>query len=538
MRLESRDTGIPQETHLSGGARMKKFSARCVVALTLMFAPLTQFSAHAQEKESKPAETKPSAEVATPKEESSVTEHTIRIGGQAIPYKATVANIILKNDQGEPTASLFYTAYTRSDTRDTSQRPIAFLYNGGPGSSSVWLHMGAFGPRRVVTADAAPTPPAPYRLADNANCLLDRADLVFIDPVGTGFSHAAGKAKDKDFWGVDQDAKSLAQFIAAYVSRNSRWNSPKFLIGESYGTFRSAALVSALQSQHGMDFNGIVMVSTVLNLGTISFNPGEDMPYVYYLPSYAATAWYHKVLQDRPADLSAFLAEARRFAATEYADALMKGSKLTDSEKAAVAKKLSRFTGLSEDYLTKANLRVILPQFMQELQRSRGLTTGRLDARFSGFTYDLLGEYADYDPQDKAISGAFTAAFNQYVRDELKFGQDKDYKIEADDAGRNWDWKHRSGYGFPGSPNVEGDLIDAMISNPHLQVQVENGIYDLATPFFATEYTFEHLLLPAKLQSNIHMEYYDAGHMMYVREEDLSKLKNNVASFIESASKP
>ncbi len=506
-----------------------------LLALVLLLGNATRIPA--QEKESKPAEAKPSAEAAAPKEESSVTEHTIRIGGQTIPYKATVANIVIKNPEGEATASIFYIAYTRSDVKEMSQRPIAFLYNGGPGSSSVWLHMGAFGPRRVATADAAPTPPAPYRLTDNANCLLDRADLVFIDPVGTGFSKAAGKSKDKDFWGIDPDAKSLAQFVNSYVSRNSRWNSPKFLIGESYGTFRSAALVNLLQSQSGMDFNGIVMVSTVLNLGTISFNPGEDMPYIYYLPSYAATAWYHKVLADRPADLKAFLAEARRFAATEYADALMKGSQLTEAEKAAVAKKLARFTGLSEDYLKKAQLRVILPQFMQELQRSRGLTTGRLDARFSGPTYDLLGEYADYDPQDKAVSGAFTAAFNNYVRDELKFGQDKDYRIGSNEAGQQWDWKHQSGFGFPGSPNVEGDLIQAMIANPHLQVEVENGIYDLATPFFATEYTFEHLLLPENIRGHIHMQYYDAGHMMYVRDEDLAKLKANVASFIESASK-
>jgi carboxypeptidase C (cathepsin A) len=515
---------------------MKRILGLGVVAFGLIFAVPARVLA--QEKEAKPAEAKPAAEAAPPKEESVITEHSIRIGSQTIPYKAISATILLKDDTGEATASIFYMAYTHSDVKDLSQRPIAFLYNGGPGSSSVWLHMGAFGPRRVMTADAAPTPPAPYRLTDNANCLLDRADLVFIDPVGTGFSHAVGKAKDKDFWGVDQDAKSLAQFVTSYVNRNSRWNSPKFLIGESYGTFRSAALVNLLQSQNGMDFNGVVMVSTVLNLGTISFNPGEDMPYIYYVPSYAATAWYHKALKDRPADLTSFLAEARRFAATEYADALMKGSKLSPAEKADIAHKLSRFTGLSEDYLIKAQLRVNLPQFMQELQRSRGLTTGRLDARFSGLTYDLLGEYADYDPQDKAVTGAFTAAFNQYVREELKFGQDKTYKILSEDAARSWDWKHRGGgYGFPGSPNVEGDLIDAMIANPHLQVQVENGIYDLATPFFATEYTMEHLLLPEKLQSQIHMEYYDAGHMMYVRDDDLTKLKNNVAAFIDAASK-
>jgi carboxypeptidase C (cathepsin A) len=520
--------------------RMKNMGV--LLALALSMSTLS-VGVRAQEKDAKPAD-KP-AEAAAPspvpaKEESSVTDHIIRISGQTIPYKATAATILLKNEKEEQTALIYYTAYTRSDAKDLSQRPVSFVYNGGPGSSSVWLHMGSFSPRRVVTVNADATPPPPYKFAENANCLLDKTDLVFIDPVGTGFSHAVGKAQDKDFWGVDQDVKSLAQFINTYVSRNARWNSPKFLIGESYGTFRSAALSNYMQSHDGLYFNGIVLISSVLNLGTISFNPGEDMPYVFYLPSYAATAWYHKILKDRPDNLSPLLEEARQFAQTEYAGALMKGSKLGEAEKSAVAKKLSRYTGLSEDYLIKANLRVNLPQFMKELQRGRGLTTGRLDARFSGWSYDLLGEYAEYDPQDVAITGAFTAAFNNYVRDELKFGLDKVYRTGSDEAGTNWDWKHRGGgdnFGFPGSPNVEGDLIQAMLANPHLQVEVENGIYDLATPFFATEYTMEHLALPEKLQKNIHLQYYDAGHMMYLRDEDLAKLKSNIASFLDAASK-
>jgi carboxypeptidase C (cathepsin A) len=282
-----------------------------------------------------------------------------------------------------------------------------------------------------------------------------------------------------------------------------------------------------------------VLISSVLDLGTISFNPGEDQPYIFYLPSYAATAWYHKALPNRPDDLHALIDETRRFAVTEYASALMKGSKLSIAEKTDVAKKVSRYTGLSEDYLIKANLRVNLPQFMEELQRNRGLTTGRLDARFSGFTYDLLGEYANSDPQSDAITGAYTAAFNAYVRDDLKFGQDKKYRTGSDEVGNNWDWKHKVGenYGFPGSPNVEGDLVQALLTNPHLQIEVENGLYDLATPFFATEYTMEHLGLPEKLQKNIHLQYYDAGHMMYLHDEDLAKLKANVAAFIDASSK-
>jgi len=338
--------------------------------LGVMFAALLAASAFPMSlraQESKPAEKPAEAPTAPPKEESSVTDHTIKVGGQTIPYKATAATILIKNEKDEPTALIYSTAYTRSDVKDMSQRPVSFLYNGGPGSASVWLHMGSMGPRRVVTVNAGVTPPAPFKLMDNPDCLLDKSDLVFIDPVGTGFSHAVGKAQDKDFWGVDQDVKSLAQFINTYVSRNNRWNSPKFLIGESYGTFRNAALGNYLQGHDNLYLNGIVMVSSVLDLGNISFYPGQDLAYVLYLPSYAATAWFHKTLKDRPENLNAFLDEARKFARGEYADALMKGDALTKAEKAEIVKKVARFTGLSEDYLDKANLRVRLFQFMQEL---------------------------------------------------------------------------------------------------------------------------------------------------------------------------
>ncbi|MGC2171363.1 MAG: peptidase S10 [Candidatus Sulfotelmatobacter sp.] len=514
-----------------------------VMAVLLVLGQAPRLAAQApetpekSEKEAKPADAKPAPE---PKEESSVTEHTIKISGETIPYKATASTVLIKDEKGEPAASIFSIAYTRSDVKDMSQRPIAFLYNGGPGSSSIWLHMGAFGPRRVLTTDAGPTPPPPFKLVDNTDCLLDKADLVFIDPVGTGFSRAVGKAKDKDFWGIDQDVKSLAQFIATYVSRNGRWNSPKFLIGESYGTFRSAALGNYLQSHNGMYLNGIVLISSVLDLSTISFPTGDDMPYIFYLPSYAATADYHKMLPEPPADLNAFLTEARQFAAGEYAAALMKGANLSDAEKSDVAKKLSRFTGLSEDYLIKADLRVNLPQFMAELQRSRKLSTGRLDARFSGPEPDLLAEYADYDPQSTAVEGAFVAAFNNYVREDLKFGKDLTYNTSAEGAGRQWDWKRSGGgrhYGFPGAPNVEDDLVEALVTNPHLHVEVENGFYDLATPFFATEYTMTHLGLPENLQKNIDLRYYNAGHMMYLHEESLAKLKANIATFLDNATK-
>ncbi len=524
---------------------MNRSLSCCTIALFLLFTWVAQSAAQVTPKENASAESKTldgkaAPEAPTPEEESSVTDHKIRIDGQSIQYKATASTLLLKDDEDKPAALIYSTAYTRSDVKDPSRRPIAFIYNGGPGSSSIWLHMGAFGPKRVVTDDAATTPPAPYGIVDNEGTLLDRADLVFIDPVGTGFSRAVGDAEGKDFWGVDQDVKSLAQFIYTYISRNNRWNSPKFLIGESYGTFRSAALAKYLQSSDGISINGMVLVSSVLDLGTLSFSPGNDTTYIFYLPTYAAAAWHYDLLEDRPDDLNDFLDDARRFATTEYADALMEGSKLDSTETADIARKLAGFTGLGEDYLIKANLRVSLSQFQAELMRNRGLTIGRYDARFMGETHNLLTENAEFDPSSSAITGVFTAVFNSYVRGDLKFGGDKTYNVFARGAGREWDWKHDTGQDafFPGAPNVEWDLIRVMIENPHLQVQVENGIFDMATPFFATEYTMDHLFLPGDAGDRIHMNYYEGGHMMYLNEEDLLKLKTNVAGFIDRTVNP
>jgi carboxypeptidase C (cathepsin A) len=495
--------------------------------------------------EARPQESKPEegCDPSATKEDSSVTDHSIRLGGATIPYKATAGFTLLKNDKGEPTALMYTVAYTRSDIKDPSQRAISFLYNGGPGSATMWLHMGAFGPRRVYTVNGEFTPPAPYKLVDNTESLLDKTDLVFIDAIGTGYSHAVCKAQNKDFYGIDEDVDAFGQFIDTYLSRNDRWNSPKFLIGESYGTFRSAALGNYLQNHFSIHLNGIVLISSVLDLSTISFNPGDDSPYVSYLPSYAAVAWYHKVLKDRPADLPTFIEEARQYARGDYSMALEKGAALGADEKATVEKKLSYFTGLSEDYLTKADLRVKLPQFMAELQRSSGLTTGRIDARFTGYTYDLLEEFAQGDPEGPAVGGAFTAMINEYNHDELKFGRDRVYHNTAGDAIGDWKWTRRPGpggrrFGFPGAPNVEQDLANAMITNPKLLVQVENGYYDLATPFTATEFTMSHLGLPANLQKNITLDYYTAGHMMYLHDDDRVNLHQHVANFIDRATHP
>jgi carboxypeptidase C (cathepsin A) len=407
----------------------------------------------------------------------------------------------------------------------------------------MWLHMGAFGPRRIWTVDGEFTPPAPYKLVDNAESLLDKTDLVFIDAMGTGYSRAAGKATERDFYGVDEDAAAFGQFIATYVSRNDRWNSPKFLIGESYGTFRSAVLGNLLQNRYTMHLNGIALISSVLDLATLTFAPGDDRPYIFYLPSYAAVAWYHKALKTHPASLPEFIEEARKYAQNEYADALYKGSALPAAQKAAVAKKLSYFTGLSEEYLLKANLRPTLGQFNVELLRGRGLTSGRIDARFTGYTGDLLAETAQGDPEGPAVGGAFTALLNMYNHDELKFGKDKQYNNRS--GGGGWNWTRTAsggrgggGGGFPSAPNSQNDLAQAMLTNPKLLVQVENGYYDMATPFFATEFTMTHLGLPADLQKNIKLDYYNAGHMMYLRNQDRVSLHNNIAEFIERATSP
>jgi carboxypeptidase C (cathepsin A) len=516
---------------------MAKVLLLACMASAVMYAQPGRPQTQAQDDRSR--ETRP-APAEPPREEWSVTDHTIQIGGQTIPYKASAGTMLLKNDAGEPTGLLYSVAYTRSDVKDPSARPISFLYNGGPGSASMWLHMGAFGPRRIWTVDGEFTPPAPYKLVDNAESLLDKTDLVFIDAMGTGYSRAAGKATERDFYGVDEDASAFGQFIATYVSRNDRWNSPKFLIGESYGTFRSAVLGNLLQNRYTMHLNGIVLISSVLDLSTLTFAPGDDRPYIYYLPSYAAVAWYHKALKTHPGSLHEFIEEARKYAQNEYADALYKGSALPAAQKAAVAKKLSYFTGLGEEYLLKANLRPTLGQYNVELLRGRGLTSGRIDARFTGYTGNLLAETAQGDPEGPAVGGAFTALLNMYNHDELKIGKDKQYNNRS--GGGGWNWTRMAGGGrggggggFPSAPNSQNDLAQAMITNPKLLVQVENGYYDMATPFFATEFTMTHLGLPGELQKNIKLNYYNAGHMMYLRDQDRVALHNNIAEFIERA---
>ncbi|MDN3655009.1 hypothetical protein QWZ08_05195 [Ferruginibacter paludis] len=470
-----------------------------------------------------------------------ITKHSIKIDNKLISYTAVAGTLILKNEKDELIASIGYTAYTKDGETDNSKRPVTFSYNGGPGSSSMWLHMGIMGPRRVVVNDPSPNGPAPYKIEDNNYSILDVSDVVMIDPVGTGLSRAIGKAKNIDFWGVDADIKSISQFIKDYVHQNERWNSPKYLLGESYGTFRSAGVADYLQENFGISVNGVVLVSSVLDIRTLSFQPTDDLPFIVNLPTYAATAWYHNKLANKPANLQLFLKEVRTFATGDYASALLQGDALTVEERNKIIDKLVGYTGLSKDYLEKANMRVVQPQFSQELLRGTQEVAGRLDSRYKGIAQDELGEYAFYDPQSSDISPAFISAFMNYYTTELKVSKDKVYNTGAYAfPDFKWDWKHARSNGFFGdaaTPNTAPDLKNAMSSNPKMKILVLNGLYDLATPFAGTEYTFDHMGLNKKIRSNITMKYYEAGHMMYILNSAATAFKKDVAEFITGSSK-
>ena len=458
-----------------------------------------------------------------------LTRHDLTVEGKLIHYTATAGTTILRNEKGDSVALFGFTAYVKDGEPDGSGRPVTFAYNGGPGSSSMWLHMGALGPKVVVVNDPGITAPSPYKTIDNGHSILDVTDLVLIDPVGTGLSHPIGKASGKDFWGVDQDIKSVSQFIKQYVTENSRWNSPKFLLGESYGTFRSAGVADYLFSNMGMEVNGVILISSILDFSTVS----NDLSYELFLPTYAAVAWYYHKIPNTAGGLESFLNEVRAFAAGEYATALQKGDLLTDAEKENILTRLSGYTGVSRDYWSKAKLRVSQPAFCEELLRDDRLTVGRLDARFKGINTDPLSQFAGDDPQSTQISPAYIASFLNYYYTDLKVNRNYDYKINCYRAeGFKWDFSRIKTGDDPVIPNTGADLASLMSRNPNLKVLVLNGYFDLATPFFATEYTFNHLGLEKKIKANITMKYYEAGHMMYVNPAILKMFKKDVADFI------
>ena len=447
---------------------------------------------------------------------------------------------MLRNENDTAIALYGFTAYTKDRVTDPDTRPITFAYNGGPGSSSIWLHMGALGPKRVVLDDPNSTPPPPYKLEDNPYSIIDVTDLVIIDPVGTGLSHPVGKAKGSDFWGVDQDIKTVSEFIFQYIADNDRWNSPKFLFGESYGTTRSAGVADYLYENMGIEVNGVIFLSTVWNFETLSFAAGNDLPYILYLPTYAAVAWYHDALQPKPADLKSFLDTVSKFAEGEYADALFKGASIDSTEYDDVLSKLHEYTGIPESYWRKADLRLSEPQFTDELLRGEGETVGRLDARYTGPTEELLSEYSNYDPQSTTISPVFVTDFLNYFHNDLKFPTDQTYHVDAyNTKGFKWDWKRegRRESEFQ-NPNVSADLADAMEKDPDLNILMLNGYFDLATPFFATQYSINHLgkNIP-NLTRRVHWKYYESGHMVYINSKVMPAFKASVLIFIESMSK-
>ncbi len=474
-----------------------------------------------------------------PKSESSVTQHHLGAGDRSFDYTATAGTLIVRDDEDRPIASMGYIAYTRQDARSPSTRPILFAFNGGPGSSSLWLHMGILGPRRVLVSDPTPTPAGPYRTVDNEFGVLDKSDLVMIDPVGTGISHAVCDHKDQEFWAVDPDIDSVSRFIAQFVSDNNRWTSPKYLLGESYGTTRGAAIVNYLRERRALAFNGLILVSVATDIEAIFAEiPGNDRPYAIYLPSYAAAAWYHHALPSQPAALEPFLAQAREFALGPYATALLKGSALPDAERDAVAEKVHQFTGLPVEYLKSANLKVAQSAFTHELLHAQHKTIGRLDTRYVGLTADPLKKDSDYDPQIEAIGAAFTAAFLDYYHGELKFGQGSTYQpVNAAVFGK-WTWTHKTSQGEQVMVNSGVDLADALVKDPNLRVLVLNGYFDFATPFAATEYMMAHLNVPAAASAHIQMKYYEAGHMMYVHPPSMKKMKADLDAFIGATSRP
>ena len=460
------------------------------------------------------------------------TQHSIQINGKTIAYTATAGTLVLKKDDSKPTASVFFVAYTRDDAGDKSKRPVTFAFNGGPGSSSIWLHIGALGPKRVVLGPNGEQPPPPYRLVDNEDSLLEFTDLVFIDPVSTGYSRNAPGEDPKQFHGLEGDLNSVADFIRLYTGKFDRWSSPKFLAGESYGTTRAAGLAEVLLDQ-GIYLNGITLISSVLNFETISFSPGNELPYILYLPTYTAAAWYHKKL---PADLQKGTLEkavqsSREFAGGDYTLALMKGNRLSPAERTKIAEQTARFTGLSKDYVEESNLRISIQRFRKELLRGEQRTIGRYDSRLEGTDADSAGERPEYDASYASVQGAFTATFNDYIRQELKWETDLTYEVLTDKV-QPWSYEKQQNQFV----NTGEMLRRAMAQNPHLRVLVANGFYDLATPFFATEYTFSHLALDPSLKDNVKLTYCDAGHMLYTAKPCLDSLHHSIEEFYGQAS--
>ncbi|HEX8161715.1 MAG TPA: hypothetical protein VF538_07575 [Pyrinomonadaceae bacterium] len=460
-----------------------------------------------------------------------VAHHAVSVGSRRLEYTTTTGVMPLRNAAtGETEARVFFIAYTLDGVTNKSQRPLMFSFNGGPGSSSVWLHLGALGPRRVEMMESGEMPAPPFRLVDNDETWLDATDLVFIDPVGTGYSRAARPELGQKFFGLQGDIQSVGDFIRLYLTKNERWTSPLFLVGESYGTTRASGL-SGYLIDRGIAFNGILLISTIMNFQTARFARGNDLPYVLFLPTYTAIAWYHKKLppdlQQQP--LRRALDEVERWAATDYTTALARGNRLTPAERQETVAKLARYTGLSKEYVEQSDFRVEIQHFDKELLRAERRTVGRLDGRFKGLDESAIAETPDFDPSMAAIRPPYTAAFNDYVRAELGFRSDLEYFILGGGIGR-WDFGSDNSYA-----DTSISLQSAFAKNPYMKLFVGCGYYDLATPYFAAQYTLDHMALDPSLRDNVSLHYYEAGHMMYIERRSLAQLKRDVASFIQSS---
>ncbi|MBV8120326.1 MAG: peptidase S10 [Alphaproteobacteria bacterium] len=541
----------------------------CVLMLGAMLTAAAAFADEGAPKDKDAAGSKPrTAKIEHAKPEEATSDGFVTVAGSRIDYRAVAGALIVhprgwddtpkitgeepetedRQDKNRtenasagqnPTAeaAMFYVAYIKKSAAPEG-RPLTFLFNGGPGSSTIWLHMGAFGPKRVVTADDTHSPAAPYAMVDNNQSLLDASDLVFIDAPGTGFSRIAGKDKQKAFYGVDADAYAFAEFITRFLSKYGRWNSPKYLFGESYGTTRAAVLIKQLETNRYVDFNGVILLSQILNFdlspGSPQFNPGVNLPYQLALPTYAATAWYHHKLASNLKDLDQLLDKVEHFAMTDYALALEQGGALDPGRRGTIAARLHDFTGLPVEYIKKAELRINSGEFEKTLQDDSEITTGQLDTRFSGPTMDPLSKGADYDPQTAAIGSAYVSAFNDYARKTLKYSDNKTYRPMSSLWGI-WDSQHQPPGAFRAlrqSPNVLPDLAWAMKYNPGLRVLVNAGYFDLATPFYEAIYEMRQLPVPDKLRANIEFKFYQSGHMVYAHEPALKELHDNVAAFI------
>lgn len=507
--------------------------------LALVLASL--LAAHAFADTPTPPESPPPDFIVHP-EQPSITYHSVRINNELIHYQAEAGTLSLTDDKHAETARIFYIAYRRlaqpfnpdADAEpvfpDPVTRPITFSFNGGPGSSSVWLHLGIFGPRKVQYADDFGNPgPPPYRVEDNPYSLLDRSDFVFIDPVSTGYSRPSGDTPAQDFYGLEEDATAVAEFIRRYITRFDRWASPKFIAGESYGTTRCAAIAPILQNTHGMHLNGILLISSVLNFQTLRFGIGNELPHILFLPTFAATAQFHRA--DPPltgAALRAFMDEVEAFAIREYAPALMMGDTLPDDERRRIIAKLAEYTGVSEDFIAQSNMRLSVGPFNKELLRDRARTVGRLDSRFTGIDRQAAGASYEYDPSYTAIQGNYTGALNDYLRNELNYRSDLPYEILTRVSPWSYEPAGRAQY-----VNVADRLRSAMSANPHLRVFIASGYYDLATPHFATDYTFNTMQLDPELRDNYETHFYEAGHMMYLHLPSMRKLKADLDAFYD-----